>query len=155
MRRTLPFVLTLAIGVVAPSAASAAAQVAPSLRATLLGCHVGTQPGDRVAAFVGSMPSQAATDHMAMRFDLQARRPADSDWTDVPGAPGFGSWERSATMRAGFVFVKRIDGLGPGLLYRAVIRFRWYAADGTIQRREQRTTRACRQPGAVTGDTLG
>ncbi|MEJ7798816.1 MAG: hypothetical protein WKF42_09985 [Solirubrobacteraceae bacterium] len=119
---------------------------APLLAASLETCATGLLSSQRVAAFVGSMPAIAGGARMQMRFDLQRRRSGEARWLRVRGADGFGIWEKAKPGRAGFVFHKRVDGLRAPLSYRALVRFRWLRADGTIVRREQRRTRACEQP---------
>jgi len=82
---------------------------------------------------------------MQMRFDLQRRRPNERHWRSVTGLQGFGTWETSMPDRAGFVFHKRVDGLRVPASYRARVRFRWFAADGTLLRHVRRVTPACVQ----------
>ena len=81
---------------------------------------------------------------MAIRFDLQQRTVDGGIWKKV-AAPSFGRWERSRPGVAGFVYAKDVHGLTAPGEYRAVVRFRWYASDGTV-RETRRTTRSCRQP---------
>jgi hypothetical protein len=119
---------------------------APPLRATLETCQSSPLPVDRVASFVGSMPAMADDERMQMRFDLERRRPGERLWRRVRGAQGFGVWESAMPGRAGFVFHKRVDGLQVPASYRALVRLRWYRADGTLARRSSRRTPACNQP---------
>lgn len=145
MHRCTPLFL-VAVAAALPGAPPAAARERPPLAATLEECQTGASPSERIAVFTGSMPAVAGTERMAMRFDLQRRTSHRPRWRRVRRAPGFGAWERSLPNRAGFVFHKRVDGLRVPAAYRAVVRFRWYAADGAVQRRAQRRTRSCRQP---------
>jgi CARDB len=119
---------------------------APTLGAALETCQTSALPVGRVASFVGSMPATTGASRMQMRFDLQRRRPDEKLWSRVPGVQGFDVWETAMPGRAGFVFHKRVDGLQAPAAYRAVVRFRWSGADGTILRREVRRTPSCNQP---------
>jgi len=118
----------------------------PPLSAQLEICQANALPALRVASFTGSMPAIDAADRMQMRFELQRRRPYERRWRPLRGVSGFGVWESALPGRAGFVFHKRVDGLGVPATYRAVVRFRWSDDDGTIVRRARRTTPACIQP---------
>lgn len=128
----------------------AAAQQRPPLEAVLQECASGPEPDDRMAEFSGSMPARSGAARMSMRFDLQRRALPEKGrprrWRTVTGLEGFRTWERSEPNRAGFVFHKRVDALRPDAEYRAVVRFRWHASDGSTVRRARRHTRVCRQP---------
>ncbi len=141
MRRAATLTALLLV-LVAPAAARAGD--APRLRATVTSCQTGTDPASRTAAFTASMPAGANTARMAIRFDLQQRTVDGGVWRKVP-APSFGRWERSRPGVAGFVYTKDVHGLTAPGEYRAVVRFRWYAAGGA-KRETRRTTRSCRQP---------
>ena len=129
----------------APATAQTAA-VAPRLAASLEACETSPLAEQRAASFVGSMPAIAGATRLAMRFDLQRRRAGEELWHRVRGAEGLGVWETSKPGRAGFVFHKRVAGLGPSASYRAIVRFRWRSDDGRLVRSERRRTRACSQP---------
>lgn len=118
----------------------------PPLSATLETCQTSALPAQRVASFVGSMPAITGAVRMQMRFDLKRRHPDERLWRDVRGAQGFGVWETAMPDRAGFVFHKRVDSLQVPAAYRAIVRFRWYAADGTLVRQARLRTPACNQP---------
>jgi hypothetical protein len=118
----------------------------PPLSAALETCETGSLPVARISSFVGSMPAIAGADRMQMRFDLQRRRFGGRIWRRVRAVEGFGVWETAMVGRAGFVFHKRVDGLRVPASYRAIVRFRWYGADGTLVRRARRRTPACSQP---------
>jgi hypothetical protein len=118
----------------------------PPLGASLETCETSPLPAQRVATFVGSMPAIDGAVRMQMRFELQRRRPEQRHWRAVRGAQSFGVWETADPGRAGFVFHKRVDGLQVPASYRAIVRFRWLRDDGSVARRERRTTHACKQP---------
>ena len=148
MRRTPSLLAVLALAATAPTGAHAAAsapQRVPKLGATLATCARSPLPVDRVATFVASMPAIAGAARMRLRFDLERRRPGERRWRRIQ-AHGFGTWERSARNVAGFVFRKRVTGLPVPASYRARVRFRWIASDGSIVRRARARTGACVQP---------
>ena len=158
MRRTLVIAgALLACAMPAPVHAAAAAKP-PKLGATLETCATSPLPVQRIAAFVGSMPARANAPRMQMRFELERRHEGERRWRRLK-AEGFGVWERAKPNVAGFVFTKRVTGLPVPATYRALVRFRWLAADGATVKRAHARTPACRQPdlrpnlvpGALTG----
>jgi hypothetical protein len=81
---------------------------------------------------------------MWMRFQLQ-ERVGDGRFRAVD-APGLGTWRKSHPGVRRFSHRQRVLDLAEGSAYRVVVTFRWYDADGDMQRSAQRTTRTCRQP---------
>lgn len=147
MRRAVPPLVVAAL--LGGAAASAGALGTPlPLRAARTNCVPGS------ALFSASMPASAASARMAMRFDLERRRGL-GDWQRL-AVPRWGVWQRSAPRVPGFVLAKAIAGLSAPAYYRAVVRFRWYDAEGRVLRRARRTTLSCRQqdlrPDLVAGD---
>jgi hypothetical protein len=146
MCRSLLLLTLIAFTASAPCAHAARTQAqTPPLGALLETCLTSSLPIERAATFVGSMPAAAGATRMRIRFDLERRRPAERRWRQIR-APGFGTWERSDPNVAGFVFRRRVNGLPVPASYRARVRFRWIAADGSIVRRAQARTPACVQP---------
>jgi hypothetical protein len=143
MRRSWLLLFLIALAAPTPSAHASATQ-APPLAATLESCLTSSLPIQRVGTFVGSMPA-AGANRMRIRFDLERRRPAERRWRHIQ-APGFGAWEDSDPGVAGLVFRKRVNGLPVPASYRALVRFRWIAADGSVMRRAEAHTPACVQP---------
>ena len=144
--RHLLVIPALALAAAGGVARAADTAQAPQLSARLTSCTTGPTAPDRAAVFTGSMPAVPGTQQMAMRFDLLQRRPGSPFFRRV-AAPKLGVWERShhdATL-PGYIVTKRVDGLAAPGTYRAVVRFRWYDADGRVLRRARRVTRACRQ----------
>ena len=141
MRRLL--VLILLPAVLVPAAASA--QDRPPLRAELLRCRTGDTALTRTATFRAGMPTARGTRRMAMRFQLRERRTATGDFRAVR-VPHWSDWERAEPGAPGFVFTRRVDRLQPGAAYRALVVFRWYDADGDVQREARRLTELCAQP---------
>jgi hypothetical protein len=156
MRRGLILsVLLLAAGLLTAAPVSAAAVgtaaaatpsiTPPKLAAGLETCAASPLPVERIAAFVGSMPAHTHATRMQMRFDLERKRPGERHWRRIQAA-GFGVWERANPKVAGFVFTRRVTGLPVPAVYRALVRFRWLAADGRTVKRASKRTPACRQP---------
>jgi hypothetical protein len=143
MRRLL--VLIVLPAVLAPAAASA--QDRPPLRAELLRCRTGDTAATRTATFRAGMPTARGTRRMAMRFQLRERRAGANDFRPVR-VPHWAGWERAEPRARGFVFTRRVDSLRPGAAYRALVVFRWYDADGDVQREARRLTELCAQPAA-------
>ncbi|MEA2277468.1 MAG: hypothetical protein QOC78_2428 [Solirubrobacteraceae bacterium] len=141
MRRVAVIAALLALW--APAAARAQA---PPLRATLAACTTGPDAIDRTAAFAGSMPAVPGAQRLWMRFDLRERLAPSADFVAVH-APGLDAWRKSAVGRSsGFVFTQRVQQLAAPGAYRALVRFRWYGAGGTLLRSARRLTAICRQP---------
>lgn len=136
MRRVVGLLLAV-LAVAAPAGASAAAT---PLRASLTSCSAAA----RTAVFSGSMPTVRGTRAMAMRFDLEARLDGEAEFA-VLKVPGLGVYKRSSTGQTGFVFTQRVRALDPGL-YRATVRFRWYAPGGRVIKTVKRATGTCVQP---------
>lgn len=145
MRRAL--ILTALALTALPTAAAHAAPSTkpPKLGATLKTCTTSALPVQRIASFVGSMPARANAPRMQMRFDLERKRDGQRRWRRLK-AKGFGVWERANRNVAGFVFTRRVTALPMPATYRALVRFRWLAANGRIVKRARSRTRACRQP---------
>jgi hypothetical protein len=140
--RRIAFTIAALLALAAP--APAVAGDAPRLRAIVSACQTGFDPVSRLAAFTASMPAADDTARMAIRFDLQQRTADGGVWQRV-AAPSFGRWERSRPGVAGFVYTKDVHGLTAPGEYRAIVRFRWWSADGKI-RNARKVTRSCRQP---------
>lgn len=136
----------LSLALLLALAAPAAAADPPPLAATLAGCNVGPKQSERFAVFVGSMPARAGTARMAMRFDLLERRQRGTAGWRVIHAPRFGRWQRSKRGKSGFIYTKRVEGLREGAEYQAVVKFRWYDADGRLLGEQRRRTASCVQP---------
>ncbi len=143
MRRLI--VLLCLLAPLAVCWATAAAQQRPTLRAELLRCRTGDTPVTRSATFRASMPAARRTRRMAMRFELRQRLRAGAEFRRVR-VPDWTRWERSEPRAAGFVFTRRVQRLRSGAAYRAVVVFRWYDAQGDVQREARRLTEQCVQP---------
>ena len=141
MRRAALILLTVA----ALAGGAVAVAQAPPLAAKLATCQTGAAPADRFAVFTGSMPREARTVTMAMRFDLFERQPGG---TFQPVAlEHWGVWEKTSKKGVpGFIFTKRVEQLAAPAAFRAVVSFRWYDAKGKLIDAARRTSPTCRQP---------
>lgn len=152
MRRLALITLAL-LGLAAP----AGAQSTTPLRASLTSCSVAAHS----AVFLGSMPAVRGTRTMAVRFDLQ-QQGEDGTWATLK-VPGLGVYKRSSAGQSGFVFSQRVQALAVPGVYRAIVRFRWYARSGSVIKHATRTTGSCVQPdpradlraGTLTATLLG
>jgi hypothetical protein len=140
--------LVIPAGAVVAGGAAGAADTAqaPPLAARLTSCTSGPTPPDRVAVFTASMPTVPGAQQMAMRFVLLERRPGWALFRRV-AAPKLGVWNRSRRDPSlpGYIVTKRVEGLAAPGAYRAIVRFRWFDAQGNLLRRARRVTRVCRQ----------
>jgi hypothetical protein len=143
--RRLAMLACIAAAAPLVAAPAAGAQQRPPLQARLVSCTTGATPGARTATFTARMPALAATARMWMRFELLQRVAGETTFARVR-LPEWGVWERADPGRSAFIFTKKVRALRAPGAYRARVRFRWYDADGRIQRRAVRVTRTCRQP---------
>jgi hypothetical protein len=142
-RRTLSFaVLGLALALAAPAQAHSRT---PS--AKVVECKSGDVAAARSATFLGRMRSLAGTDRMAMRFTLLERF-GDEKLHPVE-FPELRAWRFSKSGVRDFRFKQTVMGLQGGGEYRTRVEYRWLDADGNLQRKAVRTSRACRQPGEL------
>ncbi|MGI8623550.1 MAG: CARDB domain-containing protein [Solirubrobacteraceae bacterium] len=131
--------LLLLLVLAAPARAGAGSAGHPAGRLTL--CDVAAH----AATFQGDMRRFRRVTLLQMRFTLQVRDGSHPRWSHVE-APTFDSWLSSAAGKSRYVYDKSVANMPVGATYRAVVRFRWRGADGTILSHAKRTTRACRQP---------
>ena len=146
MRRPT-FIALLALLVLAGGVGSAQAADKLALSAKQTACTTGADGASRAAAFTGTMPANAQTKRMQMRFVLVQRSGVGPKGAFKRiSVPGWGGWEKSDPGRQAFVFTKRVEALTGPAGYRAVITFRWLDAKGHVLRTTTRTTPACEQP---------
>jgi hypothetical protein len=126
--------------------AGAGAQTPTPLAARLAECTTGERVADRAATFTASMPAISGARRLGMRFTFEVREPGERRYSRIT-LGSWRRWERADPGRPGFIYSKRVEGLTGPAVYRAVVRFRWTAADGHVLRRARRVTRGCRQPG--------
>lgn len=144
MRRTLATLFLLGFSAGAVPAAAAPDRVV-SLKAALATCETGATAVERFAVFKASMPRVKRAERMELRFDLLQRRPGDDDFVRL-AVPKFGVWERAEPRVSAFLVAKRVNALAAPATYRVLVRFRWFAADGSVLRRSERRSKVCRQP---------
>jgi hypothetical protein len=146
MRRPT-IIAVLALLALLGGAASAQAADKLALSAKQTACTTGADDASRAAAFTGTMPANAQTKRMQMRFVLVQRTGAGPKGAYKRiSVPGWGGWEKSDPGRQAFVFTKRVEALTGPAAYRAVITFRWFDAKGHVLRTATRTAPACEQP---------
>jgi hypothetical protein len=128
----------LAIPIVLAVAAPAAADAVLPASVKLVDCSL----EDSSAAFYGRMRQVDGSERMSMRFTLLEKR---LDRYEALKAPGLSRWHRSNPGVGAFGYRQAVRGLQPGGVYRALVSFRWYSADGELIERARRTSAPCRQ----------
>lgn len=117
----------------------------PPLQAGLTACQTGPNPADRFAVFTGSMPTVEGATTLAMRFDLYQKL-GDGDFRRLT-IPHWGIWAHTSKKGVpGFIFTKRVDGLGAPGAYRAEVAFKWTDATGKVIQKAKRDSPVCDQP---------
>jgi CARDB protein len=119
---------------------AAPARAAP-VRVVLSACA----PADRAAEFEAQMGEVAGAARLRMRWTLQARRRGQRAYHRV-AAPGLKGWSTAHPGTRRYVFTRRVEALIGPARYRALVRFQWLNAHGTLVARAKRHSRACRQP---------
>src|SRR5215217_1507358 len=139
MRRFAFIAAALAVGLLAPATARAAAS-----GVRLLDCESALEPDAREATFEGRMRSVRGAVRMQMRFTLQSRSRETPRWRAVP-APGFGKWLTSDANVGRYVYTKRVVSLVAPAAYRTIVRFRWLDASGKRLTSGRSTSAVCHQ----------
>ena len=119
--------------------------IPPGYSVTLEQCVTSTAQIERSATFVAQMVATAATQRMALRFELQERMRGETDFHTVI-APGLGVWQRSEPGVKIYKYVKQVTNLMAPAAYRAVVRFRWLGEKGRVFKRAELHTQKCVQP---------
>lgn len=150
-RRALTALGLSAIAVAAYSAApvDSPVQAAPGARAAHRAASVRVSRCvrsdglGRSALFTGRMRALKGSKRMGMRFTLQSRVGRGRFHTIV--APQLAKWHKSKIGVRRFTFRQRVEALEEGVVYRAVVRYRWYDADGKRIRSSKRRSKGCDQ----------
>lgn len=115
--------------------------------AVLEKCVTSANPLERYAIFFGRMSAIPGGAGMAIRIGIEERSPGVTfHLLETAGTPGLGSWRTSEPGVKIFKDVKQVSNLDAPADYRAVVRFRWTDAKGTVIKREVLRTSVCRQP---------
>jgi CARDB len=138
MLRRLLTAATVTAAAAAAVAAPAAGDGRPPANVRLGACSIDTQS----ALFIARMRQVSGSDRMWLRFKLFEK--AGSGFHPLK-APGLGRWRRSKPGVGAFAYKQAVKGLEAGSLYRAVVDFRWYDADGNVVLTARRHSPACRQ----------
>jgi len=142
--------LTVVLLAAAPARGADATSSAPA-GARLAACHRSPSIDQRVAVVGTWMRPIDGGRRLAVRVDLYERTPGQR-WAVRTDVPGLGVWttpsDAGVGSRAGDVFKYRqaVGRLEVPAAYRFHVTFRWLAADGTVAREAETTTRACREP---------
>ena len=149
-----PFVAAFVVAASAvPAAASPVGQDLPVAQASAkkvqLTAVLDACTPDGYATFAGTMPASGPHSRMEMRFELQQRGIAGRGWTLLRDIPSFGVWDGADPGVPGFIVRKRVGGLQPGGVYRAVVKYRWRNPRGKVVRAAKRVTAPCMQPNTL------
>jgi hypothetical protein len=143
-------ILAVLTAALAPAASAQAGHHRASFKAPgvkLAECRSGDATDVRSATFMGRMRALKGTDRMAMRFTLLERF-GDEKLHPVD-FPELRAWHFSKPGIRDFRFKQTVTGLQGGGEYRMRVEYRWLDAAGNLQRKTQRTSAACREPGAL------
>ena len=102
---------------------------------------------EHTAAFYARMRRLAQGQRMWMRFTL-LERGRDGRFTPT-SAPGLDRWRKSKPGVMAFGYRQKVRGLAADSSYRARVEYRWYSADGTLQRKLRRRSGTCSQSGPL------
>ena len=141
MRRAL---LTVMLALVAAPPAALAGD-GGTAKARLTECRPALDRLERAAEFTADMRAIPGAAKLQVKFVLLARTEDEPGWAAV-AAPGFGTWNSSATGIGRYVYTKKVENLLAPATYRVQMHFRWLSAGGRTLLRAKRTTRVCRQP---------
>ncbi|MGI8945253.1 MAG: CARDB domain-containing protein [Thermoleophilaceae bacterium] len=113
----------------------------------LLECSRGPDDADRRALFRGAMRQVPGTREMWMHFRLRER--VIGRGVRTVRAEGLGVWRKSRPDVRRFIHRQRVLALADGAIYRMVVSYRWYGADGKPIERARRRSRICPQRGSL------
>jgi hypothetical protein len=120
------------------------ARAAAPVAARLIKCHPHANQAKRFAIFEGEMRGER-TLRMEIRFDLLRADPG-GDFKRV-AAPGLRVWNRAEAGVVRYRYRKRVENLPAPASYRALVIYRWRAANGKVLRHNRALTPVCEQPG--------
>jgi len=99
------------------------------------------------AVFYGRVLRRFEGQRMWMRFTL-LERGENGRYAPV-GAPSLKRWRKSKPGVKAFGYRQRVRGLSPDSAYRARVDYRWYDADGTLDRKARHGSGVCSQSGPL------
>jgi len=141
VRSLIPLALALALW----GPAAAHADLPASVR--VLSCDP-WQPGSGGSVtYQARMRAVSGTARMALRIRL-IEKIDDGEWRRV-SAQDLGVWRRSSVGAKGLQWDQKVRGLRQGAVYRAVVDYRWFRADGTQIAAERERSAPCGQRGAL------
>jgi CARDB len=132
---TAAIVTAAATAAVATSAADAGRPVAS---VKLAACSIESHS----ALFIARMHQVGDSERMWLRIKLFEK--GDSGFHALK-APGLGRWRKSKPGVGTFAYKQAVKGLEAGSLYRALVDYRWYDADGDLLQSMRRRSAPCRQ----------
>ncbi|MGH2837520.1 MAG: CARDB domain-containing protein [Thermoleophilaceae bacterium] len=136
----------LVLPVLAAFAAPTAHAAAPA-EVRMLSCAKSTDISGGSVTYVTRMDAVPGTHRMALRIRL-LRKIGDGEFEPVTGS-GLGVWRKSRPDASAFRWEHSIEGLAPGAVYRAVVRYRWFGDDGETILSARRRSAKCHQPAGL------
>jgi hypothetical protein len=146
MRRA-PLICTLILACL-PATAPATRGGMPHAATTgvrVTACIPALEQEDRSATFEARARRMGGSERIQVRFTLLQRTRGSREWHRLI-APGLDEWQTSDPGVSRYSYSKTIQNLAAPAAYRAVVRFRWLDADGSVTARARVASRSCRQP---------
>lgn len=139
VRRLIPVVVVVALAAAAP-----AAYAAHNADVRVVSCTHGQQGEGGSVTYAARMRAVPGTERMALRIRLLEKF-NDGKFHRVASGP----WRKSRPRVEAFNWEHHVDGLRQGGVYRAVVHYRWYGADGERIHSARVRSGACKQPGRL------
>ena len=136
--------LALLVALVLVAAAVPPAHAAPSAGVRVLACTQWQAGKGGSVTYAARMRAVPRTERMALRISLLEKL-GDGKFRRVSR----GVWRWSRPRVSAFNWEHRVEGLRQGAVYRAVVKYRWYAVDGTRIASARVRSDACKQPGRL------
>jgi CARDB len=143
-RKILPSLALVALFTTVVLVPSGEAQT-PRTAVKLFGCHFSADPLNRSFDLMARIKAIAGTRRMAIRFDVQVRRPGTKRYVAVHAA-GFRSWLKSDRGVRVYERFRTVNGLEAPARYRVKVGYRWYSRTGKTLKTTWRLTRTCIEP---------
>lgn len=138
----LSSIIACAAALVAVMASGALSNAAsPRASVKLTECQSGDSGKDRFATFHSRMKLVNGAHRMWMRFTLFER--VGDDPPTVVSTPGLRVWRKSRLGVERFGYKQTVAGLEVGGVYHALVRYRWYDAEGRLLRTARKESPEC------------
>lgn len=139
VRRLIPLVVVIALAATAP-----AAHAAGQADVRVVSCTPWQEGEGGSVTYAARMRAVPGTERMALRIRLLEKF-SGGEFRRIASGP----WRKSRPRVAAFNWEHHVDGLRQGGIYRAVVHYRWYGADGERIHSARVRSGACKQPGRL------